>query len=225
MDLIPIAGMPGLHIIDGIEFIDRWSFAPSGKERFMKEAKKRVIYSNYDGMDFDEAKRLVFESLAEVYGWKSEEDVPDDEVYDCIKDEDACWWDDESRRMNDFFSSGRFLLKGTIGRWDGPAEGGFIFSTFKEMHKAWDWCDYIEFYDANGHFRIRCSHHDGTNYYEVRELTPAGIEYESNHGSSMPTRQLHEKLWNSSKYTKLPHYANKVLGCKRIEYEPEQKSA
>ena len=61
---------------------------------------------------------------------------------------------------------------------------------------------------------IKASHHDGTNYAELKELTCKGSNYAADHRYDSD-REVHEKLWNSNFYTRLPHYAHKVWGCKK----------
>lgn len=190
----------------------------------MRKGKERTIFDNYD-FDFDQSRESALEFWGEAYGWESADDIPDEEVYRYMQEQEDMDWEDEKSRMENFFGNGTFLLMGTVGRWDGPAEGGFIFSSFNELCKAWKDCDYIRLYDVNGHFMIKCSHHDGTNYFEVKELTQSGKEYADRHDWDMSARELHTRLWKHSRYSRLLHYAHRVFGCKKTEYAPEQKSA
>ena len=103
------------------------------------------------------------------------------------------------------------LVKGTIGSWRGPLDCGKVVNSYNELSDFWRDCDYIKVYTNKGHLYIECSHHDGTNYAEVKELTNKGLErYENGVHAYEDMRSLHNKLWNSSVYTH----------CARIEKKP-----
>lgn len=67
------------------------------------------------------------------------------------------------------------------------------------FYKAMTDCDYFRIYDENGHMYLTCSHHDGTNHFEIKIVTEKG-------------------------YTVLPRFAEKIYGCKAREYEPMTKA-
>lgn len=176
------------------------------------DAAKRIIFSNYyNDSAFEEARQSLAERTGIYPADLADEDIWD-EYYALIDD---CW-DSEKSMLEDFFDgTSRFLLTGTIGRWNGPAEGGFTFSTVDELSRAWEDCDYFELFDENGHLFINASHHDGTNHFEVRQLTEKGIDYERSHPYA-DLRQLHSALWK--RYSRLPHYAHRVFGRPKREY-------
>ena len=119
--------------------------------------------------------------------------------------------------FKDFFDRNTFILQGYCGTWRGRAKGGFVFNSFKELSRAWEDCGYIEIYDENGHLYVKCSHHDGTNLYEIRLLNEKGYDYYANHKWYDDDEKLHDKLMNNP-YSVLPHIAHKVFGCKKMEY-------
>ena len=93
---------------------------------------------------------------------------------------------------------------------------------FQEMiTKAGKDCEYFHYYDVNGHFYLRCSHHDGTNLFEIRKVTEKGMDYYERWESAPYTdkrseRDIHKALID--RYTVLPNYAHEVWGCKRREF-------
>lgn len=177
---------------------------------------KNTIYSNYYSSEAeDEAREFLFTEYNEDNKWKTLDDIPDNEVFEELSFEDEANWDDAKEQLESFFDGhGYFLLQGTCGRWNGQRRGGYIFNSFKELANAWQDCDYIEIYDENGHFNIKCSHHDGDNYYEVKRLSYRGYDYADNHYSESD-EVIHDKLWNSNFYTSLPHFTHVVYGCKK----------
>lgn len=184
----------------------------------MKQAKKRILYSNYrlDELAGVSTEWLIENHLEEFPDEKDWEPT-DQEVWDEIQFMDRCNWDDFEGDFKNFFNTHTFILQGYIGTWHGQCKGGFIFNSFREMSRAWEDCDYIEIYDENGHLYIRCSHHDGTNHYEIRMLNEKGQDYASNHYYD-DDEEVHNKLMKNP-YSVLPDCAHKIYGCKRIEYE------
>ena len=128
-----------------------------------------------------------------------------------------------------FFQDGDlWLLTGTMRLWDGDSQFNFVFQTFDEMlNRVGKDCDYFKFWDENGHFFIKCSHHDGTNYGEIKYITPKGKRLIENWGSTyskrydFSARELYERIYK--RYSTLPNYANKIYGCQKIEYKNVDK--
>lgn len=184
----------------------------------MKNPKRRMIYSNFydEWCTEEDARMYLFETSAEEEGWETEEDIPDDRVWDQICIQEEFGWDDEKVELKRFFDGGEWILQGSLGLWNRRARGGFIFSSFDELSRAWDDCDYIRLYDENGHFFIDAAHHDGTNCYEAKRLTGKGKEYVENHMYDSD-EEVHDVVFNSNFFSALPHYAHKVYGCKMRE--------
>ena len=70
-------------------------------------------------------------------------------------------------------------------------------------------CDYAKlgWKRKNGNLNFIGTHHDGTIYCELRELTDKGVELYQDweYGNKLgdySVQQIHEKLWNSPVYTK-----------------------
>lgn len=184
---------------------------------------KHILYSNYfwendeNGKDaYDYTREYLFEEYAEDEGWETEDDVPDEKVIDTVYADDEMNFDDFKIEFGKFLRDSRngFLLCGTCGCWDGTHNGGCYVNKFDDLYKFWDGCRDIKVYDENGHLYIKATHHDGTNYAELKELTDKGAKYKDNHYWDSD-EEVHTKLFNSNFYTRLPHYAHKVWGCKK----------
>lgn len=148
--------------------------------------------------------------------WETLDDIPDDLVYRRVNDNEYWDWEDFKAEFGKFIKDSPygFLMTGDVGTWRGPMAGGCYVNEFNDLYKFWDHCDYIKVYDEGGHLYIEASHHDGNNYAELKELTCKGSNYALNH-SYDDDREVHETLWSSNFYTRLPHYAHKVWGCKK----------
>ena len=184
---------------------------------------EHILFSNYfcdndeNGKDrYDYAREYLFEEYGETEGWETEDDVPDNRVIDEVYAQSEWEWEDFKYEFGKFLkdSYNGFLLVGTCGCWDGTYNGGCYVNKFDDLYKFWDGCDYIKVYDEGGHLYIEASHHDGNNYAELMELTCKGSNYALNH-SWDSDREVHETLMSSNFYTRLPHYAHKVWGCKK----------
>lgn len=172
---------------------------------------KKILFSNYYEADTEnDIRQFLFDEDTEE-GWETPEDIPIERVMSKKYSQDEFEFDWLKYELNRFIQkNGVFLLQGDIGTWRGAMRGGFIFDTFNELTKAWEDCRDIEIYDEDGHLHIRCSHHDGTNRYEVKELTKKGIEYIERHLYD-DKETVHTKVFNSNSLSKLPRFADKIF--------------
>ena len=187
----------------------------------MREPVVRTIYDNYNlwnDSNVKEAKEVLLER-------DGNENPSDNDIWDELNDEDNINWKEEKYELLKFFDDGStWILRGTNGRWDGSHEAGTIFTDFMEMfNKAMKDCDYVKLYDENGHFYFQCSHHDGTNCYEIKKLTENGIKYlencEYDWNDKRSERYIHDQIMK--RYSVLPHFAHKVYGCPKVQWESE----
>ena len=173
---------------------------------------KHTLYSNYYGwISEDEIKR---------YLWDCEyidhlDEATHDMIYDAMYELERMYWNDISYELKRFFDKGdAWLLVGTLGLWDGKCKGGYIFNTYDEFLDCLKDCECWEIVDDKGHLYVKGSHHDGTNFYEVKRVSDFGYEWYSNHVWYMHEEELHTKMWNNNFMTSLPHFAKDVYGCK-----------
>ena len=184
----------------------------------MRKPQRRTIYNNYNlWEDYEEDAREMLEE-------RGNSNLSENDIWDEINFIDEVNWENEKENLEDFFSEGTWILRGCVGRWDGNYQAGTIFTDFMEMfYKATRDCDYVHIYDENGHLYLRCSHHDGTNLYEIKKLTDKGIEYlenwEYNWDDKRNERYVHDQIMK--RYSVLPQFMHKVYGCPKVEYEKE----
>lgn len=180
------------------------------------KGKIRTIYNNYDL--WEDYEKDVREILSENGNFKPS----DKEIWEEIYFQDEINWEYEKENLDDFFKDKTWIIFGTVQRWNGMYPGGIIFTDF---WKAWDKatvdCEYFHLYDVNGHFYIKCSHHDGTNLFEIKQLTEKGERYYENWeykwNDSRSEKYVHKQI--IEKYSTLPYYAHKVFGVPKKEYE------
>lgn len=137
--------------------------------------KTITIFDNYDIFteeNISSAREFLTDYLERI---PTEEEITD-EIYFCS----ACDWDSVRAELDKFFdeSENGFIVFGTVERWNGTFAGGEV---FKDSSDFWNKnllkdCDYVKISEQNGHLYITASHHDGTNHYEIKELTRRGAE-------------------------------------------------
>lgn len=118
----------------------------------------------------------IVKEMTEEYG----EQPTDAQIYEQIAWEYDCFMDD----LKGLIDQGRrYVIFGTFGRWDGPVYGGTVIECIDDLKKflSFNGEHYDTFKDVNGEFQIIQSHHDGCNYYTVRELNKKGMIRYNNH--------------------------------------------
>ena len=175
--------------------------------------KQRTIYNNYDLSETypdEEIKQLLIEKGYE------EDEISDEKIWEERYFQDEIDQETVKDELKDFFLKGnKWIIIGTVGRWDGVYKAGTVFETFEDFfYKATRDCDYIHFYDENGHLYLRCSHHDGTCRYEIKEVTNKGIQYlenwEDNWDDKRSEEYVHTQIFK--RYSRIPRFVEKVYG-------------
>ena len=88
-----------------------------------------------------------------------------------------------------------------LGLWNGTFDGGkIIVGLANVIRECFE--DYNRLYVDGRRLRISASHHDGTNTFEIKELTDNGADYADRHDYDTEPRELHAKLFNSSNYSR-----------------------
>ena len=127
----------------------------------METKKERIIWSNMD---------------IELKDWQEflEEEYPDvtdeNEQYRIVYDMNDEYLNDE--RLNlDKKLDGAILVLADIGKWNGRVSGYRVISSGNIKDILYDDnVDYIKWYSDGYNIKATAMHHDGTNYYEYREI-------------------------------------------------------
>ena len=185
----------------------------------MKKPRKRIIYSNYN-LDEDYPDECLKERLLDD-GY-AEEEITDEMLWNRRYEYDEVDWDCARSELTDFFEDGStWIAVGTCGLWTGNHAAGTVFRKFNELLDGLKDCDYFEFYDENGHLYMKGDHHDGTNAFEIKRVTDAGVKYYDNWESSWDDdrseQEVHKQIFE--RYSTLPRFAENVYGCKKVDWE------
>ena len=189
-----------------------------------KIAKERVIYDNYDL--WEKYPDETIDMIARECEWVDEdEEITDKMRMEWRYHEDEVDWDIAWDELTTFFKGKTVGFFGSLGLWNGVYRAGKIGDFEKLFFKAIEDCDYIKIYDENGHLYLTCSHHDGTNCFEIKVVGDKGEEYLENWEYSWDDKRTKEYIHNQihKRYSVLPRFAEKVYGCKAREYEPITK--
>lgn len=187
-----------------------------------KIPKERIIYNNYDLWETYTDEDIKEELLDQGY---DEEDITDNTIWERRYFLDECDWDDAKYELTQFFKDKTVGFFGEVGLWHGVYKAGKIGEFWSLFNDAITDCAYIKIYDENGHMYLTCSHHDGTNHFEIKEVTDEGCNYlerwEHSWDDKRSERAVHGQIYK--RYSRLPRFAEKVYGYKSREYEPQSK--
>lgn len=181
-------------------------------------AKERVIYSNYDlWEDYAESAK---EYLMEEYPEDGE--PSENAIWEEIYTEDSINWEDEFAQLQEYFDGVSLICFGSVGRWDGSFPGGRVFYDFKTLFfDATEDCAYWKLWDENGHLYLECSHHDGTNSFEIKTINDTAVHFidnwEYSPDDNRTEEEIHKIIVESNFFSALPHYAHNVFGCPKYK--------
>lgn len=183
----------------------------------MKKGIELVLFDNYGGGDFDYVKaEMIAEREAENGEYKETCDrcgkfigVSDADVWERIADEESWWWQDMLGEVKRLFGGRDFIACGSVGRWCCVSAGGVVWNgdDFRDwLNVAGSDCIYFEILVEDGILKVKCTHHDGTNYWEIKPLTEKGVsaweDWENSvRFNNLTEQEMHEKLFNSKHYS------------------------
>lgn len=166
-----------------------------------------VLYNNYDfSENYASAREWLFATRQDDFDWETEDDVPEKMILDEMSFLEESEWAYFRSKCEELLMNGACLLTGTCGRWTGPARGGKFIRTFHDLVSCIDHLDYLKIIDRNGHLIIEGCHHDGSDTYELKQLTRRGREYARQYDYARD-EQLHTTIMNLNFYSKLPRLA------------------
>lgn len=159
--------------------------------------KIKIIW-NYDLSDYDR------DEMKGVYEECCDETPSDELLEEYIQDTNNDYLDDiraeiECHEKN--HDSKTYVIIGNLGLWYGRVEGGKIIEgLWNSLRQCFE--DYNKIYEENGRLKVTAHHHDGTNFFQIKELTKRGEDFAERHKWDMSDRELHKKLFNDSHYSR-----------------------
>lgn len=165
-----------------------------------KNNKKVTLYTN----EITEEKvEYARQYLLEENG----EEPTDSELWNFLNVDDDINWDVFEREYEKYFNTNNFVVKASLGRWNGRFNSGKILTSgWSDFLKIIGKYDYISIVDNNGHLEVVGRHHDGTDYFEIRELTRKGDEYANGYHYDKSEPEDAQAVWNNF-HSRLPRLA------------------
>lgn len=174
--------------------------------------KKHTIYNNYDLWETYPDEEL--KAMAIDCEWVDEdEEITDDMLYEWRNEQTNLDFETAMDELKSFFCNKNVGFFGNVGRWDGNHKAGKIGKFEEVFYAAIKDCDYINIYEENGKMFLECSHHDGTNFFEIKEITDKGMEYLDRweYGTDNRTEEhAHTQIYK--RYSHRPGFCKEVYG-------------
>jgi hypothetical protein len=162
---------------------------------------KNKIKTIWDSDTSSWNKEDLTEAFVDSYGRLP---ADDNELYAFMDECNSEYFDDvicEIQSYESCHGKQTYVVLASIGRWNGTFDGGDIMEGMESIfRKCFE--DYNHVYVDGRRLKISAVHHDGTNSFEIRELTEKGIAYFRRNEYDVEPQQLHAKLFNSSQYSR-----------------------
>ena len=176
-------------------------------------SKIHFVWSNSVDVMFpnEEENKTMYKEFLEMNNM-TEDDI---DINEYLDNEIGQYWNDEYENLTSHEKvqgEKYYLVLADLGLWNGRADGGLIIKgIWNAISKCFE--DYNKVYFDGKRLKVEACHHDGTNYFQIRELTDKGVKYWNNH-PYMSDRELHQRLFNDSHYTHEVSIFKEVYGWK-----------
>lgn len=167
--------------------------------------KKNMIWSYNTSYDIEDMKNMYEEAYEEIPSeetlQKYIQDVNNDYLGD-IRSEIEFYEKENGQKQ--------YIVLVNLGLWNGRFDGGKIINgLWNAISECFE--DYNEIYEEGGKLKIVAHHHDGTNYFQIKELNKKGEIFVERHKWDLSDRILHQKLKNSN-YSRNVRFFKEIYG-------------
>lgn len=179
------------------------------------EPARRTIFDDDAYIDPEDFRDVVFDHTD---GYDDPADIPDDVIWREMAKLREVDLEDELGNVDSAVKGHPFVAVGTLGLWDGRPKVSFIAKDFEDAYRqamGRD-CEYFRAWDENGRLMIDATHHDGTNSFELRALTDAGVDLL---GEMDADTGIDAGLLTLDCYSERPRVAERVYDRPAIEWE------
>ena len=182
----------------------------------MKNTKIRNIWSYDENKELgtDEEIKEQHKEFLEINGLSLELAEDENEHYEYINMTLQEYLDDVQTEI-EFHENAHgmktYLIITNLGLWFGNRRGG------KVVKGLWNAIsstleDYNTIYQEGRTLKVDAIHHDGTNHFEIYELTEKGEEWYNRNNDWRSREDICETLYNNKKYRRNVQFFNNLYG-------------
>ena len=166
-------------------------------------AQKERVFWDSDTFNWDEQEMI--DNYREAFDIDETEEVDMDKVRDFADWTNLNYLSDLDYEFDRYDNRtglpSVYVIVAQIGRWNGVFDGGKVVYGLKNaIHMCFE--DYNKIYQEGKMLKVKAVHHDGTNFFKIKQLTEKGYDYYMKNEPWMNDRELHERLFNDSHYSK-----------------------
>lgn len=160
-----------------------------------------MLMTIYDNYDVEIYREMAMDDLSDL----CIKNPTQEEIDKYIEINMANDWDNLIEGvLCDHIEAEKWIAYGSIRRWDGSYHGWKVLEDARDFFDLIQDCLYFRIDDEDGLIKIKCSHHDGTNYYTLKPLTKHGYDFYRNYGWDYDNDRLGKYLidynFNSRKH-------------------------
>ena len=137
--------------------------------------EKIILFSNYPNpYAFEQKRKQLFETYGDINDYDNESDVPDHFIKSELDYENEVNYNNFIYQIQEIFKTTAFVVNGTCTTILGCCSGCTIIANFEEFERLIENCKHIKITLEEDKLVIQCKHNQGTNYYNLRQLTQFG---------------------------------------------------
>lgn len=126
---------------------------------------EKIIWSN---KNIQPNKEFYLSEHPEIFEGLSERQI-EEKLWE-MEEENICLWLDDERANLNIQLNGPILVLADLGLWNGRRYGYKIIKSGNVSDILYSETDYAKWYFDGHNVKCEAIHHDGTNYYEYREI-------------------------------------------------------
>lgn len=139
--------------------------------------KNITLYNNYpDTAYFEQKRKELYNTYADTQCYDDESDVPYSFIKSEIDYENEVQYNNFIYQMQQLFDKTAFTLYGSIETLLGRCANYAFIESYAQFELFIRGVKHLKIYIENDALKIQCEHHQGTNHYSLRQLTPTGYE-------------------------------------------------
>ena len=147
------------------------------KNKEIKKMNTITLYNNYpDTTYFEEKRKDLYNKYAEIQFYDDENDVPYHFIKSEIDYENEVNYNNFIYQIQEIFKTTAFAIYGTCTTILGCCSGYTIIANFEEFERLINNCQNIKITLEENKIVIQCKHNQGTNFYNLRQLTQFGYD-------------------------------------------------